>query len=410
MVSEAQLLRSRSSAEMNIRCRGPAGSSTLTGLESTTTVLELQRLLAEKTGVPVETQEILSGGFPPAVIKLPEDPASATLSSIGLQGGDSITVRAAAVPTPAPTPEAAAPQPLASAPSAADVPASLAAPSPGAGNGGFSQQMIEDEELARAIALSMGAAQDGNAGGPTQAAPASVQLPSASSAAAPSPATSSAQQVAPSSIALSSGSAITRRIIDSDNSCLFNAVGYVVERSRAKSAQLRSVIANAVAADPTEFNEGVLGKPAEEYCQWIRKPNTWGGAIELSILSKHFEKEIAAYDIQTKRCDVYGEGNGYDERVMVIYDGLHYDAMAMAAFEGAPEELDMTIFRRGSLQLHEADEGARKLVERCHAARQFTDTGNFTLRCGTCQIGVKGEKEATEHAKATGHTNFSEYH
>ena len=31
-------------------------------------------------------------------------------------------------------------------------------------------------------------------------------------------------------------------------------------------------------------------------------------------------------------------------------------------------------------------------------------------RCGVCQIGVKGEKEAVEHAKATGHQNFSEYH
>ena len=30
--------------------------------------------------------------------------------------------------------------------------------------------------------------------------------------------------------------------------------------------------------------------------------------MELSILSKHFAREIAAYDIQTQRCDVYGSG------------------------------------------------------------------------------------------------------
>ena len=34
---------------------------------------------------------------------------------------------------------------------------------------------------------------------------------------------------------------------------------------------------------------------------------------------------------------------------------------------------------------------------------------NFTLRCGACQLGLKGEKEALEHAKATGHANFQEY-
>ena len=46
--------------------------------------------------------------------------------------------------------------------------------------------------------------------------------------------------------------------------------------------------------------------------------------------SRHFGREIAAHDIQTKRCDVYGQGKGYRERVMLIYDGLHYDALALA--------------------------------------------------------------------------------
>lgn len=31
------------------------------------------------------------------------------------------------------------------------------------------------------------------------------------------------------------------------------------------------------------------------------------GAIELAILSDFYGREIAAYDIQTKRCDVYGQ-------------------------------------------------------------------------------------------------------
>jgi hypothetical protein len=31
------------------------------------------------------------------------------------------------------------------------------------------------------------------------------------------------------------------------------------------------------------------------------------GAIELSILSEYYGREIAAYDIQTTRCDLYGQ-------------------------------------------------------------------------------------------------------
>ena len=45
---------------------------------------------------------------------------------------------------------------------------------------------------------------------------------------------------------------------------------------------------------------------------------------------RFFAREIAAYDIQTKRCDLYGQDENHSERVMLIYDGLHYDALAVA--------------------------------------------------------------------------------
>lgn len=43
----------------------------------------------------------------------------------------------------------------------------------------------------------------------------------------------------------------------------------------------------------------------------------------------------------------YGEQEGYGEYVMLIYDGLHYDALAVSAFDGAPEELDITVLQVG---------------------------------------------------------------
>ncbi len=47
---------------------------------------------------------------------------------------------------------------------------------------------------------------------------------------------------------------------------------------------------------------------------------------------------------------------------MLIYDGLHYDAMAVAAFEGAPEELDVTILEPSSKSAEAIIRGAAKLV------------------------------------------------
>ncbi|KAL3333531.1 hypothetical protein AABB24_033549 [Solanum stoloniferum] len=115
---------------------------------------------------------------------------------------------------------------------------------------------------------------------------------------------------------------IVRRVIPSDNSCLFNAVGYVMDRDRNKAPELRQ----------------------------------------------------------------------------------------MSPAEGAPEEFDQTIFsvqRDGTVG--PAERLALNLVKDQQRKRSYTDTANFTLRCGVCQIGVIGQKEAVEHAQATGHVNFQEY-
>lgn len=55
---------------------------------------------------------------------------------------------------------------------------------------------------------------------------------------------------APTAVRLADGSCVVRRVIPSDNSCLFTAVGYVMENDRGRAAALRKVIADAVAADP----------------------------------------------------------------------------------------------------------------------------------------------------------------
>ncbi|KAF1890390.1 hypothetical protein Lal_00013644 [Lupinus albus] len=203
---------------------------------------------------------------------------------------------------------------------------------------------------------------------------------------------------------------VERKVIPSDNSCLFNAVGYVMDHDPTKASELRQVIAATVASDPQNFSEAFLGKPNEEYCSWILDPEKWGGAIELSILAEYYGREIAAYDIQTTRCDLYGQGKNYSERVMLIYDGLHYDALAMSPFEGAPEEFHQTIFSVQKDRTIGPVEGlALNFAKEQQRKKSYTDTSNFTLRCGVCQIGVIGQKEAVEHARATGHVNFQEY-
>ncbi len=199
---------------------------------------------------------------------------------------------------------------------------------------------------------------------------------------------------------------LERHVVPADNSCLFTSVNYVMEGGvydPGCAPEMRGLIAQIVASDPTGYSEAVLGKTNEDYCSWIRRDDTWGGAIEVSILSKFYQSEICVVDTQTVRVDRFGEDAGYTKRVLLIYDGIHYDPLqkvmpnsdipAHTVFSTTDD-----IILAQALEL--ADEARRK--------RQYTDVNRFALRCMVCQTGLVGQKEAREHAKETGHTNFGE--
>ncbi|XP_005529392.1 ubiquitin thioesterase OTU1 [Parus major] len=199
---------------------------------------------------------------------------------------------------------------------------------------------------------------------------------------------------------------LARRVVPADNSCLFTSVSYVVEGGvydPGCAPEMRNLIAQIVASDPESYCEAVLGKTNREYCDWIRREETWGGAIEVSILSKFYQCEICVVDTQTVRIDRFGEDAGYSKRVLLIYDGIHYDPLERRV--PGSDIPPQTIFPSSddvvlAQALELADEARRK--------RQFTDVNRFALRCMVCQKGLTGQLEAREHAKETGHTNFGE--
>lgn len=193
------------------------------------------------------------------------------------------------------------------------------------------------------------------------------------------------------------------RVVPDDNSCLFRSVNALLTRPNNDSSvyDLRAEVSAVVTASPQLYSEAFLGRPNAEYCAWILSDNAWGGAIELSILSARYAVELAAFDLKTMRLDRYGEGNGYGKVGYLVYDGIHYNYMALEK-RGNP---DVTIF---DLADSSAMDRARSLAQKEHDAKKFTDTANFALRCGQCNTILKGEKQALEHASMTGHTDFQE--
>ena len=55
--------------------------------------------------------------------------------------------------------------------------------------------------------------------------------------------------------------------------------------------------------------------PRDKYIATILKPSTWGGAIELGILAKYFNTEIASIDVETGRIDQFSPFAGGTDRL-----------------------------------------------------------------------------------------------
>jgi len=198
---------------------------------------------------------------------------------------------------------------------------------------------------------------------------------------------------------------VIKRVIPDDNSCLFHAIGYVLEnKAKDKSNDLRKLVARQIALDPITYNEGILGKNPTEYQRWIQQSNSWGGSVELNIFAKHYKCEIMAYDVTRKRGNCFAEEQGYSQRVYLIYDGIHYDCLVWNLLPSNPSpDFDVTVFNSKDAAIASEFE---KFMTKEHDRGQFVDEYNYTLKCNDCGKKMIGNKEAMEHVKATKHTNF----
>ncbi|KAJ6009744.1 hypothetical protein N7499_004856 [Penicillium canescens] len=199
------------------------------------------------------------------------------------------------------------------------------------------------------------------------------------------------------------------RVMPDDNSCLFRAVGAAVMGDMDTMVELRSIIAGAIQSNPTEYTAAILGKKPDEYCQWIQNEDSWGGAIELKILSEYFNIEICSIDVQTLNMFQFNEGA--PTRCIVVYSGIHYDVLALSPSH--PPYTRANPLADGDTKIFEAVdpvvlEKAKELCKVLQGKHYYTDTSGFTVRCNVCGGTFTGERGATKHAAETGHYDFGE--
>ena len=360
---------------MRIRVRGPEGQTTIS-LPETATVAELQACISTKTSV---SKLEIKYGYPPKPLLLNHYPASTQLSNleIDLDGeqlivSENLTKHA---------------QPPRASLSASQVQKHVTQPPPSNGS----------TVLSTPFSAGIGTYSDQTMAHQPEK-PLSLSRKSTTSSLEP-----------PELPLPTHASTLLLRIMPDDNSCLFRAFGSAFFGAMDNMAELRSIIAQQIQANKDVYSAVVLEKEPDDYCRWIQTEGAWGGAIELDILSRHFEIEICSIDVQTLRVDRFNEGKA--TRCILVYSGIHYDTIALSPSDPpykssyAPPDFDTKVFdAQDNIVLDKAVELCKVLQGRHY----FTDTAKFGVKCNQCGGSFVGENGALEHAKKTGHWDFGE--
>ena len=190
---------------------------------------------------------------------------------------------------------------------------------------------------------------------------------------------------------------IKKKVIPADNSCLFNAINFAINQNAENPEVIRDIITAEIRSNPEDYNAAILGKDPEEYCKWISNKETWGGGIELSILSKFFHVQIGVADIQFITIEYFGN---YDKCIYLLYNNIHYDVFYKeenGKITGVFDSNDANV--------------KQEIMDICmqlQSQENYVDTANFSLKCMECGFLLKGQNEVIKKKKKTGHINYGE--
>ena len=190
---------------------------------------------------------------------------------------------------------------------------------------------------------------------------------------------------------------IKKMDIPADNSCLFNAVNFAINQNANSPEIIRGIITSEIMANPIEYNAAVLGKEPKDYCKWILNKETWGGGIELAILSKFFQIQIGVADIQHATIEYFGH---YDRCIYLLYNNIHYDVFYREE-NGKVTGIFNTLDARVKNEIMDICLDLQK-----HAI--YVDSTLFSIECIQCGALMHGQNDVVEHTKKTGHINFKQ--
>ncbi|CCD24316.1 ubiquitin-specific protease OTU1 NDAI_0C06570 [Naumovozyma dairenensis CBS 421] len=192
--------------------------------------------------------------------------------------------------------------------------------------------------------------------------------------------------------------------VPDDNSCLFHSISYCMYNDISLSDELRQLCSRVITQDKTTYNDAILGRPNREYCDWILRKDSWGGGIELAILSKELDMGIYVLDMDAIKFEKFNDEQ-YDKFFIILFNGVHYDSIELID-EMTKEKL--TIFDKrdelGDLVL----KNILKIAQRLKSKGYAFNTQKAKIICNICKMKFVGERDIGRHAESTGHTDFGQ--
>ena len=198
---------------------------------------------------------------------------------------------------------------------------------------------------------------------------------------------------------------LSRQNVAPDGSCLFTSIDLLLNNGALRvnvSEELRSHCATTILSSPSTYTEVYLGKTPEEYIKFIRSPHEYGGEIEIVILAQKFNVAISVVSLTTPPTVLtYGAAaageNDEQERIFVLYNGQHYDALVQnLGEEGEPRRYIFSLapeFDEAALVLAYDEKLKRDVILRtrqrkklrCKCGAVVDDTAAFQTHCETVE-------------------------
>jgi ubiquitin thioesterase OTU1 len=193
-----------------------------------------------------------------------------------------------------------------------------------------------------------------------------------------------------------------RREVDSDNSCLFSSIAYLINKQNfddSSSLKFRNIIVEYLLDN--EFDSSLLDQPKDQYIDFIQDTKNWGGALEVKMFSEIFKIKIICIDVKTNITYIYGEDKNYDYCIYLLYNGAHYDPLVMNIDITSDPISDITIFDSNDNNILEL---MKSLVLEYKNQGECIDF--YTIKCNDCNQKFTSENDAYNHLINYNHTNL----